>query len=67
MKKILILTTVLFMRSLLSEAQNPTVYQPDSVKFYINMDEHPSSDPTDSVGWIKFSYDEDGLLIHYRR
>lgn len=68
MKKVLLLIIVLLMGSLLSEAQTSTVYQPDSVVFHINTALYPSYYPQyDSVGWIKFSYDENGMLVHSRR
>ena len=67
MKKLLITIVFIMMAAFSLNAQSTFVYQPDSVKFYINTAEYPFSDPIDSVGWIKFSYDDNGLLTHYRR
>ena len=67
MKKALIISIFFLMTFLSLKAQNPTVCQPDSVVFYINMAEYPFQDPIDSVGWIKFSYDENGLLTYCRK
>ncbi len=67
MKKVLIISIVFLMTFLSLKAQNSTVCQPDSVVFHINMAEYPFQDPIDSLGWIKFSYDENGLLTHFRK
>lgn len=42
------------------KAQNAPVYQPDSVLVFINTAEQPDY-------WIKFNYDQDGLLVHFRK
>lgn len=67
MKKLLITLIILLITSFSSKAQNSIICQPDSVKFYFNMAEYPFTEPIDSEGWMKFSYDEDGLLTHFRK
>lgn len=69
MKKVLIATAFLLMAVLSSEAQKPTVCQPDSVVYYLNMSAVPSYwvVNVDSSGWMKFTYNADGLLTHFRQ
>lgn len=68
MKKLLITVVFIMMVAFPLNAQNTFVCQPDSVVFHINTDLYPSYYPHyDSVGWIKFSYNENGMLVHSRR
>ena len=63
-KQPFILFLVLLCIVLSAQAQNTPVCQPDSVLVYYNTDEYPNHAPT---AWMKFTYDQDGLLVHFRQ